>query len=142
MNQIGNHQPIRTRLCTSKFHHRITAALSSEIQRRFDIEPEVLHEELVEAAAGLVICGKLEKTDSSPAERLVNNLHLANELTPAIAVKALRQGQVAVFEHALAKLTHLPVMQVRRIMFDPSGEGLAVVCRAIDLNRAAFDNVP
>ena len=118
----------------------VSVALRSEILKRFDIDPEILSTELVEAASAVAAESEKQRnlTTVSPAERLVNKLHAADELTPAFVLKALRQGQVAIFELALAKLIRLSLLDVRRIVFDPAGEGLAVACRAIELDRAAF----
>ena len=74
----------------------------------------------------------------SPAERLVARLHAAGELTPAFAFGALHSGRVQLFELALAKLADLAPLTLRRLLHEPGGQGLAIVIRALDIDRAAY----
>ncbi|MDP6708818.1 MAG: DUF2336 domain-containing protein [Alphaproteobacteria bacterium] len=118
----------------------VSLSLREHIVRRFDIDPATLEDEIVEAAAAVATEdeNRRRRPELSAVERLVAKLHAAGELTPAFAVKALAQGQVALFERAFAKLTDLGAEEARRIVFQRNHHSLAIACRAIGLDRAAF----
>ncbi len=105
------HQPLVTRKdLPADLAHKllmwVSVTLRNFIVRRFDIDAEMLDDEIVEATSEVAARDDVERRGlaQSPAERLVEKLHAAGELTPAFAVKALGQGQVALFELAFAKL--------------------------------------
>ena len=51
------------------------------------------------------------------------------------------QGEVALFETGLARLAGLRRQLVRRILYEPGGEGLAILCRALGIEREVFSNI-
>ena len=114
----------------------VSAALREHIVRHFDVDPS----ELDAAIVGALRETAQEETGRapSPAERLVDKLHAAGELSQGFVVKALRQGQIGLFEAAVARLTDLRPLLLRRILYEPGGEGLAVVCRGIGFDRQVF----
>ncbi|MEQ9643038.1 MAG: DUF2336 domain-containing protein [Alphaproteobacteria bacterium] len=119
----------------------VSAALRQHIVQHYEIDVGALDDQL----SGLVSDGAAmaEPTEAalSAAQRLVDKLHVAGELTPRFVIKSLSQGQITLFELALAKLTGIPTVLVRRIAYEPGGEGLAVACCAIGIDRAAFVSV-
>lgn len=116
----------------------VSAALRQHITEHFDIDPHELDQELSAIAqAGMAP----DPAAESAAQRLVDKLHAAGELTPRFVIKSLSQGQVTLFEVAMAKLTELDPVMVRRVAYAAGGEALAVACRAIGIDRAAFVTV-
>ena len=53
-------------------------------------------------------------------------------------IKALRQGEISLFESAFCKLTGLKLKLLRRILFEPGGEALVLLCRAVDVGGDTF----
>ncbi|NWG45424.1 MAG: DUF2336 domain-containing protein [Alphaproteobacteria bacterium] len=86
-----------------------------------------------DAAAPAVLAG-----DDLGAQRLVEKLHAARQLTPGLLVKALTRNQMTVFEFGLAKLTDLPVTETRRALYERGAECLAALALAIGLDRSIF----
>src|SRR4029079_97597 len=59
----------------------------------------------------------------------------------ALLVQALRQGEVPLFEALFSKISGIRMRLVRRLLFEPGGEGLAIVCRALDIDASTFASI-
>lgn len=62
----------------------------------------------------------------------------AGRLDCALAVEALRRGEVPLFEALMIRLTGLRPVLMRRLLYEPGGEGLAVAARAVDMTQDEF----
>jgi uncharacterized protein (DUF2336 family) len=119
----------------------VSAALRQHIAAHFDIDPQALDADLSGIVSAEAAPSKADHDSESAAQRLVDKLHMAGELTPRFVIKSLSQGQITLFELAMSKLTELEPVKVRRIAYAPGGEALAVACCAIGIDRAAFVSV-
>jgi uncharacterized protein (DUF2336 family) len=72
------------------------------------------------------------------AEQFVLKKQHAGELNTTLIAQLLRRGQIAELVAAVSCLARLDLGATRRIIFDEGGEALAVVCKAIDLDRSTF----
>lgn len=126
-----------------KMYAWVSAALRQHIVENFDIDPE----DLDDALSGTVddLTGgpaRDEQTngeqDWDAAAKLIDKLFDAGQLTPGFILKSLREGHIAVFELGMSKLTGLRQTLARRILYEPGGEGLAIACKSIDVDRAVF----
>lgn len=78
---------------------------------------------------------------SNLAEQFILKKKQSGELTPALLVQLLRRGQMAELVAGLAHLARIEMATARRILFDQGGEALAVVCKAIDVDRNTFSDL-
>jgi len=62
----------------------------------------------------------------------------AGLLSPDLIVALLRAGEVPLFEAALARWAGLRIGLVRRLVFEPGGEGLAAVAKAAGMSIGHF----
>ena len=60
---------------------------------------------------------------------------------PEAVIEALRRGDLAAFETRFATLTGLSPAQGRRIVYAADGEDLAIVCRALGLDKRHFTSI-
>ena len=116
----------------------VSAAMRMHIVEHYAIDPHDLDDEIDGVAREVAQEAEAEADGPSPASSLVEKLHDAGELTPSFVLKALSQGQVTLFELSFAKLTGLRPVLLRRIVYEPGGEGLAVLCRAIGVDTQVF----
>jgi uncharacterized protein (DUF2336 family) len=118
----------------------VSAALRKHILERFEIDEETVDRILQEAALGE------QRPDGSgqgegAAERLAGDLAEQGLLDPALLIRALGQGEVNLFVGLFSGATGLRPHLVRRLLFEPGGEGLAIACKAIGLDRRTFFRV-
>lgn len=112
----------------------VTEALHGFITQRFDVDPKAIKRSLALASAD----AHARLTQASGPERLVSKLHAAGQLKAGFAVKALGQGQLEVFEHAIAKLVGMPHEAVTNVMKAGDAKLLALICQAVGIDRSVF----
>lgn len=118
----------------------VSAALKKHIAANFNIDATFL-DDAIESAARTQLEERTETNDSGKPEDLVDRLEKLNELDSDFLVKALRQGEVSLFEAGICKLSGLRPKLLRRILFEPGGEALALLCRALNLDVQTFTTI-
>jgi uncharacterized protein (DUF2336 family) len=117
----------------------VSAALRQHILDNFSIKPSDFDDAL-EASAN-----DLAAAPAAPVPRksahLVDSLSQVATIEPNLLVETLRQGEIALFEAMLAKLTGIRPAMVRRLLFAQGGEGLAIACRVIDIETPMFVSI-
>jgi uncharacterized protein (DUF2336 family) len=117
----------------------VSAALRKHIVENFDIEPTAVDERLEETVAALA--GPAPREPVSAAELLAEKLATAGQITPVLLVETLRQGEIALFEALFSRLSGIRLRLVRRLLFEPGGEGLAIACRALGVEPSVFTSI-
>lgn len=120
----------------------VSAALRHHIVENFPIDASEL-DAMVEASAFQAI-DELERERGKapgPPQALAHRLQEAGQLTPHYLIQSLRQGEVALFEAMFAEMTGLRPTLVRRLLFEPDAESLAVACRAAEIDRPTFASI-
>lgn len=115
----------------------VSAALREDIIRHLDLD-EIMLDETLER---LVFdeCGRLlESSTENISETLAAYIAEANLLQPDVLISSLSNGQIDLFMALLARSTGLRIGLVRRIVFEPGGEGLAIACKAIKASHELF----
>jgi uncharacterized protein (DUF2336 family) len=113
----------------------VSAALRKHILDNFDVNPVALDDDLEDAVTELAAPVADEERK---AMQLAERLAVRGELTPALLVQTLRQGEVALFEAMLARMSGLRLHLLRRILFEPGGEALAIACKALGVEASTF----
>jgi uncharacterized protein (DUF2336 family) len=91
----------------------VSAALRQYILQNFEVDEDDLDDTVADA---MVEAGAQEPTaePDQAAQRLVDKLHEAGELTAGFLIKALRQSEITLFELGFAKLCGLRAILMRR----------------------------
>lgn len=118
----------------------VSAALRQHIIKNFSIDPAELDETL-ESSVKSVIDNHGRAVEQPKHVELVERLHEEGKVTPRMLLQVLRQGEVPLFEAMFGKLSGLRPRLLRRMMFEPGGEALAIVCRAIGIEKADFASI-
>jgi uncharacterized protein (DUF2336 family) len=121
----------------------VLAALRQHILDRFDIDLTML-DDCIEFAADEMterLAAERNRRRGDHARELAAALDGTDRLTPSRLIQALRQGEVSLFVAMLAHLTGLRLPLVRRLLFEPGGEGLVVSCRAVGFDKAIVASV-
>jgi hypothetical protein len=98
-------------------------------------EIDILVEETVASSRAGFASGALPVTRAAAVAETVER---AGRLDCALVVEALRRGEVPLFEALLIRLTGLRPVLMRRLLYEPGGEGLAVAVRAVGMTRDEF----
>jgi uncharacterized protein (DUF2336 family) len=117
----------------------VSAALRQHILDKFPINPSDFDDALEASAVELVQAAAMQPPRKS--EQLADSLSPSDTITPDLLVKTLRQGEIALFEAMLAKLTGIGPPMIRRLLFERGGEALAIACRAIDIKTPVFASI-
>ncbi len=115
----------------------VSAALRQFIVNSFKLDSATVDDLLEKAALEQGDELKLEK----PAERLVESLAERNAISHEMLVVALEEGQVDLFIALFSRLTSLRDRLVRRLLFEPGGEGLAIASKAVGFDRSAYSQI-
>lgn len=119
----------------------VSAALRSHIMLNYEAAEHELDEAIEEATKRALVDHSPADGIENRAHRLVNRLLQSGDLTVPFLVQALRQQRVPVFIAGLAELGGIAYRTVARIFSDPGGECLAVLCKAIGIERADFTTI-
>ena len=130
----------------------VSAALRKHIVEEYQIDPTELDQKIEStikdllgepqsAAAETDGDSEAEIIDPSDALGLARKLHDTNAITPQLLLQTLRKGEVRMFEGMFAQITGLRANLVRRLVYEPGGEGLAIACRAMEMSKPDFGSL-
>jgi uncharacterized protein (DUF2336 family) len=116
----------------------VSAALRSYILDRYEVDPAEL-DETMESTVKALTEGEGEARPK--AVELAEELDERKEITPALIVKTLREGEVALFAALFGKYTGIRLQLVQRMLFEPGGEGLAIACKGSGIDKSTFASI-
>jgi uncharacterized protein (DUF2336 family) len=116
----------------------VSAALRSYILDRYEVDPAELDETMESTVKALT---EGEGDFRPKAVELADELADRNEITPALIVKTLREGEVALFAALFGKYTGIRLQLVQRMLFEPGGEGLAIACKGSGIDKSTFASI-
>lgn len=124
-----------------KMYWWVSAALRQELAAKFEIDITVLDDQIESSVRGLLAeedqGAPKPKKKEDPAARLAQEV----AVTPELLIRVLRQGEITLFAALFAKYTSLSAKLVRRLLFEPGGEGLAIACKAEAIPKQAFASI-
>ncbi|MBC8337407.1 MAG: DUF2336 domain-containing protein [Alphaproteobacteria bacterium] len=113
----------------------VTAALRKYILDNFNLDKTVL-DDLLEQSAENAPTKTRNKSDELAEEVESGGLGLSKMM-----IRALKDGEIFLFEAMFRRLTGLRNTLVKRIMFEPGGEGLAIACKATGISTRDFTTI-
>ncbi|NQV54929.1 MAG: DUF2336 domain-containing protein [Rhodospirillales bacterium] len=119
----------------------VSAALRQTILEDWDLDPATVDALLEEATVNEVKSATRSSGPKTKAEELVCNLAEDEIVTPDLLLKALQDGEVTLFVGMLKQMTGLRTVLVNRIVFEPGGEGLAIVCKSLEMDKDTFADI-
>ena len=120
----------------------VSAALRKHIVENFAIDAAALDQHVEDVVTGaLAGQGPAGRPTPRKSEELAKKLAERDTITPQLLVQTLRDGEMALFEALLSEVSRLRRNLVRRIVFEPGGQGLAVIARAIGVGKPDFASI-
>ena len=119
----------------------VSAALRQYILDNFQLDKKILDDLLERSAraqgdAAEAASAPGTKTDGLAAEVEKEGLGLVSMM-----IRALKDGEVFLFEAMFRRLTGLRNNLIKRILFEPGGEGLAIACKAAEITADDFSTL-
>lgn len=125
---------------SAPLRHKLTrwllAGLRHHLRQHLRIDATVLDDAVDRVVATV---GDGLGHDAAPA--LARALGAAGAISAQLMLQVLRQGEIALFVALLAEAGGLRQELARRLLFEPGGDGLAVLCRAIDFGRSVLASI-
>ena len=124
----------------------VSAALRKHIVEHYRIDEAELDDKIQDTIHDILVGdgsgpGMIDSTPLRKSQELAEKLQKAQAITPQLLIQTLRQGEVILFEDLLSQRTGLRTNLIRRFVFEPGGEGLAIACRAVDISKAGFASI-
>ncbi len=119
----------------------VSAALRHHIVTHYEADELQLDQAIEDAARQAMEEHDPESAVASRAQRLVHRLLQQGELNIPFLIQALRQHRLPVFAAGFAELANISHRMVMRIITDPGGESVAILCKAIGVERSDFTTI-
>ena len=119
----------------------VSAALRKTILNDFDVDPVVFEQAVRRAANSALVAQDEEQGTYVKAQRLVRRMAENGELSVQFLLNALRQQRVAVFVAGMGELGSVNFRTAWRIFSDEGGESLAILAKAVGVDRAQFTSI-
>ncbi len=119
----------------------VSAALRNHILDSYEIDPTELEEAIEGAVTDLMTQEKVDDPPRRKSAEIADRLARSGQITPSLLVQTLRQAEITLFEDLFARLTGLDAVAVRRSILEPGGEGLAIACKAVGINKPDFTSI-
>ncbi len=75
------------------------------------------------------------------SENLAAELDTSGKVTPDLLVRSLSEGEVGLFMAMFRRFTGLRELVVMRLVFEAGGEGLAIACKAVGIDKENFSSI-
>lgn len=118
----------------------VSVALRKHIIENFKFDQATIDELLETSAFGEIESARIESKNTKTDE-LAGRLHQEGIVSYDLMVATLEDGEVPLFISMLCQETRLRPTLVRRILFEPGGEGLAVACKAIGMDKKNYGKI-
>lgn len=124
----------------------VSAALRKHIVEHYRIDEAELDDKIQDTIHDILggdpgDPGSIDETPLRKSQELAQKLQKAEAITSQLLIQTLRQGEIVLFEDLLSQLTGLRTNLIRRFVFEPGGEGLAIACRAAEIAKPDFASI-
>ena len=75
------------------------------------------------------------------AQKLIEKLANAGQLKAGFLLRVLHQGQIDLFDLALARMLAMPLTELRHSLYEKGPRAVALACRAVGIDRCVFPTI-
>jgi uncharacterized protein (DUF2336 family) len=128
---------LATRMC-----EWVTDALKVYIAKNYAITAERLSSAMAEAHT--IVKSEPAPPRDPPAEsaqKLIDKLGASGQLKAGFLLRVLHQGQLDLFDLALAKMVNMSLPELRSKFYDGGPRAVALTCRGVGIDRCVFNTV-
>ncbi len=124
-----------------KMYWWVSAALRTHIVENFDVDPTEIDAAMEETVSAVIEGNAVDDVPVSATDRVAKHLIDGEDPDGDLIVRLLREGEISLFERVIEHQTRLRRKLLQRLLYEPGGEGLAIVCRALDFDPDTFKEV-
>lgn len=136
------HRQELTETLATKMFSWVSNALRQDIAGRYKLNDETIDKLLKESAAEeLAALSSGGYKVSEDTLKLLDKLKRAEMITQKVLIDVLVEGEIALFIAIFCEMSQLDELLAKKILFEDSGEGLAIVCRALDIPVLSFSTI-
>lgn len=121
-----------------KLYWWVSAALRRHILEHYPIDPLDLEDQLESTVQDLIERSRKGQGDEAEAQKLAAKLAESGALNATLLMQILRKGEVLFFEVLFAHMAEIRISLLRRLLYEPGGEGLAIVAKALKIEKPSF----
>ena len=104
--------------------HALAQKIETYLVQNHDISPDAASNIVMQARERATVCLLSEGSSDDQLNRLVEQLHVNNRLTPTLILRAICMGDLPFFEVAIARLSKVPLHNARILIHDNGVLGL------------------
>lgn len=120
----------------------VSDALRNCIAQHYRIEQGTLSRALDHAEQAVTRAPEAPRSPpAAGAEKLVDKLAVSGQLKAGFLLRVLNQGQIDLFDLALARLVELPLSDMRWKFYETGPRSVALACRAVGIDRCVFPTI-
>ena len=119
----------------------VSGALRQTILDDWDLDVGVVDTLLQRAVSREVQATAYAAADIPKSAQLASTLVEADQLNPELMLKTLQDGEIALFIAMFSAFTRLDGEFVKRLLFEPSGDRIAIVCKGSGIGKAIFSSI-
>jgi uncharacterized protein (DUF2336 family) len=119
----------------------VSAALRKHIANNYEIDSVELDSKIVSSVQDILGIRENAKLPADGLDELARKLGERNAISSQLLIDTLRQQEISLFEALFARLVGLQKTLVRRFVFEPGGESLAIACKAANIYKADFTSI-
>jgi uncharacterized protein (DUF2336 family) len=119
----------------------VSAALRKYVMEQFEIDATQLDEKLDTTVTEITARESETGVNVSKAGELAQRLADAGQITSETMIQVLRRGEIPLFEAMFAAASGLRPKLLKRILFEPGGEALAVTCKGLEMPKDDFATI-
>jgi hypothetical protein len=134
-------RPEMTRDAAARLYWWVSQDLRRYALSRFNIPTGQVDESLAKTIDELLGYHDLEKGSDDAMLQVAEWLHERRAVSVRILPQVLRLGHFRLFNILLGRLVHLELSLIDTIVSETGGRGLAVVCRAIGIDKSGFVSI-
>lgn len=116
----------------------VSDVLREKVVDRFGLDRHALDRALAASRAESSHAGP---PTTAAAAALVDEVNQGPQVFPAQVIEFLRDGEIPLFEEAFARLIGIKNELVKRLIYEPGGEGIAIACRSSGMQKSDFASI-
>ena len=124
-----------------KMYWWVSAAVRQHIVENFRVDPTEIDNSIEDVVENQIETDATSSDKPSKAARAAREIDKQGKLTEEFLVNLLKDGEVSLFEASFARATEMPIKLVRRMLYEPGGEGLAMACKAGGFSAEMFTSL-